>query len=107
MRSQPLLALALVIASISLGATPAMANHIVSASVTDDCTGYQITVTATALAIGKQYTIKWTINGLPQVVHDQITFTASSTSFTPTVNKKWSDYGNSFSQIPTWESIFV
>ena len=93
MRSQPLLALALVIASISLGATPAMANHIVSASVTDDCTGYQITVTATALAVGKQYTIKWTINGLPQVVHDQITFTASSTSFTTTVAKKWSDYG--------------
>ena len=43
MKSHPILILAIAIAAISVGAIPAAANHIASANVTDDCTGYQIT----------------------------------------------------------------
>ena len=93
MKFHPILILAIAIAAISVGAIPAAANHLASANVTDDCTGYQITLTASGLALGRQYTIKWTINGLPQVIHDQLTFTAHSATFTTTVSKKWSDYG--------------
>ena len=93
MRRYQTLIRAIAAAALCIAAVPAMANHISSASVADDCTGYQITLSAGALAAGRHYTITWTIDGLPQVVHDQITFTAQGPTFTTTVSKKWSDYG--------------
>jgi hypothetical protein len=93
MRRHSILILTIAIIWISLGAIPAAANHISTANATDDCTGYQITFTAGTLTIGRQYTIKWTINGLPQVVNDSVSFTAQSRTFTITVSKKWADYG--------------
>lgn len=93
MRYQWVLVLAVIVASLSLGAIPAAANHIDSAKVTDTCTGYQITLEASALVIGKQYTIEWEIDGLPKVVKDQITFVAHQHSIERIVSRKWSHYG--------------
>jgi hypothetical protein len=80
-------------AALTIASTPAAANKLHSAEVVDDCTGYTITFTNSFLAIGKQYEITWQINGLPKVVNDQVTFTATSHTFTTTVTKTWADYG--------------
>jgi len=85
--------LAVIVAAVSFGAIPAAANHIDSAKVTDDCTGYQITLAASQLKIGVKYTITWEIDGLPKVVNDQITFVAHQHNFQRTVPRKWSQYG--------------
>jgi hypothetical protein len=76
-----LLVLGLVFGFYSLGARPALANHVDSATVTPGCSSYTITLTASALSAGTTYTISWTITGLGPDINDSITFTASSATY--------------------------
>ena len=74
-------------------AVPATANVITRAQVNADCSGYKISVAAKDLIIGKTYTISWQINGLPAVVNDQFSFTATQTTFAGTASRTWAKYG--------------
>ena len=76
-----LLVLGVIFGLYTLGARPALANHVDSATVTPGCSSYTITLTASALSAGTTYTISWTISGLGPSITDSITFVASSSTF--------------------------
>lgn len=85
--------LVMTILALTVAALPAAANVIASAQVTDDCTGYTISVAAKDLAIGTTYTISWQIDGFSAAVSDEITFTATASTFNDKITKTWADYG--------------
>jgi len=93
MRSKHHVVSGIVFAVIAFSAIPAMANHLTSASATADCNGYTLTVDASALTIGVQYTIdyKFTLNcnGTITEVPGTIVFTATATTATKMVTVSW------------------
>jgi len=79
------------ILGLTMLAIPAAANVVTSAQVTDNCTGYTINFAAKGLQVGTVYEIKWHFNGLS--LDDQVTFTATNTTFSGKVTKTWAGYG--------------
>lgn len=79
--------------AVLLSAMPAMANILTGASATADCSGYTLTVNASHLNPGTQYTIDYTLiltcNGTPTTVTGSIPFTATGTTATETVTVSW------------------
>ncbi len=53
---------------VAASATPALANSVTAAKVTDNCTQYTISLSARGLTVGKSYTITWQIQGLSSAV---------------------------------------
>jgi hypothetical protein len=76
---------------LTIFAMPAAANHIDSAVVTPSCTNYTITVSASQLIPGVNYTIEWSgisvtdTCGTSATLSNSISFTASSATFTATL----------------------
>jgi hypothetical protein len=74
-------------------ALSAMANILASASATADCSGYTLTVNASELTVGTQYTIDYTFTltcgGLTTTVPGSIPFTATAATSTQTVTVSW------------------
>jgi len=85
--------LSAVLAVLVLSALPAMANVLSAANASADCSGYNLTVTASHLTIGVQYTINFsfTLNcgGTITTVPGSIVFTAAATSVTKTKSAGW------------------
>jgi len=79
--------------ALTAAAIPAAANIITNAQANSSCTGYTLNLSAKDLKVGTVYKITWQINGLPEVVNDQIMFTATATSFSGKVTKTWANYG--------------
>jgi len=94
LRKHPVLLGLLTCIILAIFATPALANHIDTATATVTCTSYTLRLTASALVPGRSYTINYTITltptagGSPITVTDSISFTApSSGTFSDTVTK--------------------
>lgn len=93
MHSKHYVVLGIAFALFAFCAMPAMANILTSASATADCSGYTLTVNASDLAIGTNYTIDYTFtlncNGTISTVSGSIPFTATSHSASETVSVSW------------------
>ena len=80
----------IILGLMAILATPASANVLTSATATANCQGYNLTVSAKDLTVGKAYTIDYTFtltcNGVAIKVPGSINFTATAT--TATVSKK-------------------
>lgn len=66
---------------LALSATPALANHIDTATVNPGCNSVTYNVSASDLTVGTNYTITCTISGYPTTISESGSFTATSTTF--------------------------
>jgi len=84
------LGVALAVFALSM---PAMANILTAASATADCTGYNLSVTATDLTVGTTYTIDYTFTltcgGSTTTKTGSISFTATGRTATETATGTW------------------
>lgn len=76
-----LIALAVLLGLYTLGAVPALANHLDSANATVGCNSYTIDVAASDLVVGTTYTITWTISGMGPTFSNSVTFTATASTY--------------------------
>jgi len=83
----------IIFAMLAFTALPAMANVLTAATATADCSGYTLTVNASHLTVGIQYTIDYSFTlscgGTVKTVPGTITFTAAGATATKTVTVNW------------------
>jgi hypothetical protein len=93
MRKRSLTSFAIAVAVLAISAAPAMANTLTGAHATADCSGYTLTVNASHLTVGTQYTINYSFTlicgGSTKNVPGTIVFTATGTTATKTVTVSW------------------